>query len=124
MRSVTILPLFLILALSSAAQIVFMVPAGKHDSLDLFREVMPGDPEYAVMSKRYTRKPFTQTAELYRLAQVYLQKQKRGGDPQPVYLALTQHQGGFPMRGFALKHAGGKVVRLPETDYIDLHRNT
>jgi hypothetical protein len=118
--------LILILCFSphSFSQIIFMVPDGKHDTLEMFREIAPGDPGYPEMETRYARKPFAVTAELFRLGQVYLQNQGRGGAPQPVYLALTGHQGGFPMRGFALKRADGNIVSMPETDYIDLHRNT
>ena len=117
--------MYLILAGATAhSQIVFMVPDRKQDTLALFREVTQGSPEYLEMINRYSRTPFTETAELFRLVQVYVKNKGEGQEVQPVYLALTQNQGGFPMRGFALKKGDGTIADLPETDYIDLHRNT
>jgi hypothetical protein len=124
MKALITLLLIILACITARSQIVFMVPDGKHDSLALFREVSQGDPKYPAMINRFSAKPYTETAKLFRLVQVYLKNQGKGKEIQPVYLALTKNQGGFPMRGFALKKDDGTIVSMPGTDYIDLHQNT
>ena len=83
-----------------------MVPDGQKDTLLQYREILPGDPQYNTMQERFSRKPFTDLAELYRHVQNYLAGQGKLDTVAPVYLALTDNQGGFPRQGFALKKRG------------------
>ena len=84
----------------------FMVPDGQKDTLLQYREVLPGDPQYNTMQERFSRKPFTDLAELYRDVQNYLAGQGKQDTVAPVYLALTDNQGGFPRAGIRAEKSG------------------
>ena len=57
--------------------------------------------------------------ELYFIAQIYLKNKHKLDNIEPVYLALTENQGGFAKFGFSIKQ-GGKHITKPHAAYVDI----
>ena len=60
-----------------------------------------------------------QILDIHSVLQVYL-KNTRGKVPEPAYLGLTQTEGGYARKGFAINY-GDSVVEKPDSYYVDIH---
>lgn len=102
--------------------LVFLVPTGeKQNGMEVFRKMKPSDAEYFKARNKFTRGFMAESVYLHGLLQNYLLKKGRIKEKYPLYLALTDHQGGWARKGLVLVDDNQRK-ELPDAWYVDLHR--
>ncbi|MGC8866276.1 MAG: hypothetical protein ACP5O2_11215 [Bacteroidales bacterium] len=121
--------LFVLIILSVAGSswaegtLVFLVPTGEmQNGLEVFRKMKPSDADYFKARNKFTRGFMAESVYLHGLMQNYLLKKGKIKEKYPLYLALTDHQGGWARKGLVLVEEGNQRKELPNAWYVDLHR--
>jgi hypothetical protein len=95
--------------------LVILTPTGQiRDGLP----VLTRHPDASSVGRILTRGFSGHLLRLYAWEQAFL-RQRTGTAPEPAYLLLSDHQGGFPRFGFCLDG-----VRKPGVGWVDLHRSS
>ncbi|MCE7864337.1 MAG: hypothetical protein DYG99_12425 [Bacteroidetes bacterium CHB5] len=89
------------------------------DSLPVMVPVSDTAAIYKITQQAINNTFMGQSIRLYDLAQQYLINQGKLIHPEPAYLAITTHQGGYAKTGFILR-TGDQEIRKPDAHYIDL----
>lgn len=101
--------------------LVLLVPTGeKHDGMEVFRKLKPSDPIFFRARNKFTRGLIAESIYLHGILQNYLIKKGKIQEKYPLYLALTEHQGGGARKGLIIEDNGTKK-KLKDAWYIDIH---
>ena len=84
--------------------------------------IMPENEVTNMVCELFEKSYMHQSARLYNLCQNYLITVNKIKTPEPVYLLLSQNQGGFPQSGFYLKQ-GDSIIDKTKVPYIELVKN-
>ena len=101
-------------------EIVLLQPTGNTvDSLPEMRIIADSAALYQDAMSLIQRSFMGEVAELYYLAQYYLQNKGEREVIEPAYLALTKNQSGYAKKGFHLIR-DGEGISKPEAYYVDI----
>jgi len=102
--------------------LVLLVPTGeKYDGMEVFRKLKASDPMFFKARNKFTRGLVAESIYLHGVLQNYLLKKRKIQEKYPLYLALTEHQGGWARKGLVIEDNGAKKI-LKDAYYIDIHQ--
>ncbi|MFC2152058.1 hypothetical protein ACFLSE_05970 [Bacteroidota bacterium] len=104
--------------------IVFLKPTGEFENDFPVMQIWDDtDTSLIQLRERYLNSYISENIKLYQFVQNYLVNQGKTPNTEPVYVALSNNQGGFPEMGFYLESEGNKINK-EHAGYVDFHKST